>query len=98
MSAIITDEQAREFAQGLYDARRTGVPIVAFTDALPDLGMQDGYAIQEHLVRMLVADGEVICGYKLGLTSTAMQTLLGVDQPDFGPVFASTVFRDGARV
>ena len=98
MSAIITDQQARDFAQGLYDARRTGVPIAAFTDTMPDLGMEDGYAIQEHLVRMLVADGEVICGYKLGLTSTAMQTLLGVDQPDFGPVFASTVFRDGAEL
>lgn len=98
MSAIISDEQAREFALSLYEARRTGVPVPAFTDAQPDLGMEDGYAIQTHLVSRLLSDGETICGYKLGLTSEPMQKLLGVDQPDFGPVFASTVYRDGAEL
>jgi 2-keto-4-pentenoate hydratase len=98
MTAIISDDQARQFADDLYAARRDRLPIEPFTAALPDLGMLDGYAIQEHLVRLLVADGEVISGYKLGLTSAAMQQLLGVDRPDFGPVFASTVFRDGAEL
>ena len=96
MGTQISAEQARAFGDALYDARRTGIPIAPFTDALPDLGMEDGYAIQEHLVSRLVDDGESICGYKLGLTSAPMQKLLGVDQPDFGPVFASTVYRDGA--
>lgn len=94
----ITDDQARDFGRRLYDARRTGVPIEPFTDALPELGMADGYAIQQHLVSLLLADGERVCGYKLGLTSTPMQKLLGVDSPDFGPVFASTVYRDGAEL
>jgi 2-keto-4-pentenoate hydratase len=98
MTAIVTDEQAREFADQLYDARRTRVPIEPFTDALPNLGMLDGYAVQQHLVDRLLADGEVIVGYKLGLTSLPMQKLLGVDSPDFGPVFASGVFRDGAEL
>jgi len=98
MTAIVTQDQAREFARALYDARRDNVPIAAFTDAMPDLGMEDGYAIQQHLVEMLLADGETIYGYKLGLTSAAMQTLLGVDSPDFGPVFASTVFSDGVEI
>jgi len=95
MTALLSDDQAREFAVRLYEARQTGVPIAAFTDDLPDLGMLDGYAVQEHLVRMLLADGESIAGYKLGLTSTPMQELLKVDRPDFGPVFASGVFADG---
>lgn len=98
MSARISDDQARAFAADLLQARRTRVAIAPFTDALPDLGMPDGYAIQQHLVRMLEAEGETICGYKLGLTSAPMQQLLGVDSPDFGPVFASTVFRDGAEL
>ena len=95
---ILTDEQAREHADALYRARESLVPISPFTEAQPDLGMADGYAIQQHLVQRLVDDGEQICGYKLGLTSAPMQKLLGVDQPDFGPVFASTVHRDGAEV
>lgn len=98
MTAIVTDEQARQFAEQLYDARRTRTPISAFTDAQPDLGMEDGYAIQQHLVRRLLDDGETVVGYKLGLTSLPMQQLLGVDSPDFGPVFASGVFRDGAEL
>jgi 2-keto-4-pentenoate hydratase len=96
VTAIVTDEQAWQFAEQLYEARRTRTPIGAFTDSLPDLGMEDGYAIQKHLVRMLVDDGESVVGYKLGLTSAPMQQLLGVDSPDFGPVFASGVFTDGA--
>jgi 2-keto-4-pentenoate hydratase len=95
MTTTISDERARGYAESLYEARRTGVPIAALTDDQPDLGMLDGYAVQEHLVRMLLADGESIAGYKLGLTSAPMQELLQIDQPDFAPVFASGVFADG---
>ena len=66
MTTTISDERARGYAESLYEARRTGVPIAALTDDQPDLGMLDGYAVQEHLVRMLLADGESIAGYKLG--------------------------------
>lgn len=95
---LITDERARIYADELYAARRDGRPIEPFTAQLPDLGMEDGYAIQQHLVHRLLDEGEVIAGYKLGLTSSAMQAMLGVDQPDFGPVFASTVYRDGVQI
>jgi 2-keto-4-pentenoate hydratase len=98
MTVIVTDAQAEAFAAALYTARRDREPIAPFTEAMPDLGMEDGYAIQTHLVRMLLADGETISGYKLGLTSAAMQQLLGVDSPDFGPVFASTVYNDGIEI
>jgi len=54
--------------------------------------------VQEHLVRMLLADGERIAGYKVGLTSRPMQQMVGVDSPDYGPVLASTVYPSGARV
>jgi 2-keto-4-pentenoate hydratase len=85
-------------AAALYAARRTGVPIEPFTDADPGLGIADGYAVQQHLVRMLLNDGETIAGYKVGLTSRPMQQLVGVDAPDYGPVLASTVYPSGARL
>ena len=94
----LTDDQARGHADRLLHARDSGVPIAPFTDADPTLGMADGYAIQTHLVSSLLGRGETIVGYKLGLTSRPMQELLGVDSPDFGPVFASGVFRDGAEL
>ncbi len=98
MTSVLTDEQARIFGDALYEARATRVPIEPFTDQFPDLAMTDGYAIQQHLVRRMLDDGEEIYGYKLGLTSKAMQQLLKVDQPDFGPVFASAVYQDGAEL
>ena len=85
-------------ARALYEARRTRQPIEPFTDADPDLGMADGYAVQQQLTSMLLADGDRIVGYKVGLTSKPMQQMIGVDQPDYGPVLASTVYSDGDSV
>ena len=92
----ITDVEGK--ARALYDARRDRVQIAPFTDDDPTLGMADGYAVQSELVKLILADGDRIVGYKAGLTSKPMQTMLGVDQPDYGPVLASTVYRDGDEV
>jgi 2-keto-4-pentenoate hydratase len=85
-------------ARALYEARRTRTPIPPFTDTEPDLGMADGYAIQQELVKLLLADGDRIVGHKVGLTAAPMQKALGIDTPDYGPVLASTVYRDGDAI
>lgn len=92
----ITDVPGK--ARALYDARRTRVAIEPFTDADPTLGMGDGYAVQQELVRLILADGDRILGYKVGLTSKPMQRMIGVDSPDYGPVLGSTVYADGDAV
>ena len=85
-------------ARALYEARRTRQQIEPFTDADPDLGMADGYAVQKELTSLLLADGDRIVGYKVGLTSKPMQQMIGVDSPDYGPVLGSTVYADGDTV
>ena len=92
----LTDAPAK--ARALYEARRDRVPIEPFTDTDPDLTMADGYAVQAELTRLLLADGDAIVGYKVGLTSEPMQRMIGVDSPDYGPVLASTLYRDGAEI
>ena len=92
----VTDASAK--ARALYDARRTRVPIPPFTDDDPSLGMADGYAIQRELIELLLADGDRIVGHKVGLTSKPMQKMVGVDSPDYGPVLASTIYRDGDTI
>ncbi len=82
----------------LYEARRTAIPVEPFTDNDPGLDLADGYVVQQHLVRMLLADGERIAGYKVGLTSRPMQQMAGAGSPDYGPVLASTVYPSGAQV
>ncbi len=92
----VTDAPAK--ARALYDARRTRVPIPPFTDDDPSLGMADGYAIQRELIELLLADGDRVVGHKVGLTSKPMQKMVGVDSPDYGPVLASTIYRDGDTI
>jgi 2-keto-4-pentenoate hydratase len=59
-------------------------PIDPITDIWPDLSSDDAYAVQSHNVGRRVTAGAVVCGYKVGLTSTASQELLGVHEPTFG--------------
>lgn len=88
----------QERARALYEARRTRSAIAPFTQTDPQLTAADGYAIQQELVDLLLADGDRIVGYKLGLTSRPMQEMLGVHEPDYGPVLSSMVLDDGATV
>lgn len=92
----VTDPAGK--ARQLYDARQERKPIEPFTDADPSLTMADGYAVQQELVKLLLADGDEILGYKVGLTAKPMQQLLGIRSPDYGPVLRSTLYREGDSV
>ncbi len=52
-----------------------------FTDDWPDLGVAEGYAVQDETLRRRVARGETLTGVKLGLTSRAKQERMKVDMP-----------------
>jgi 2-keto-4-pentenoate hydratase len=94
----LTDAEVSKLAADLYQARQTGIAIPPLTDERPGLTLADSYRIQQELLDRLIADGERIVGYKLGLTSAPMQQLLGVDSPDFAPVLSSHVNADGSAI
>jgi 2-oxo-3-hexenedioate decarboxylase len=56
-----------------------------------ELSIEDAYVIQDELVGARIAAGDVLVGAKLGLTSVAKQQQMGVDQPAYGWVTASSV-------
>ena len=95
---VLSDAAIAELGASLYAARHTGVPVEPLTDPHPDMSVTDAYRVQQDLVARLLADGDRIVGYKLGLTSAPMQQLFGLHSPDFAPVLASHVLEDGAEV
>lgn len=44
----------------------------------------ESYAIQKRIVELRLAEGEKLVGMKIGLTSRAMQQVIGIDVPDYG--------------
>lgn len=72
-------------AADLAAAYRPEQPTLApLTSTYDDLTVDDAYAIQQRQIRERVAGGVSVIGYKVGLTSAAMQQQLGVYEPDFG--------------
>lgn len=85
-------------ADELWEAQRTRVAIEPLTDRYSGLDIEDAYAIQTRNIDRQVADGARVIGRKVGLTSRAMQQLLGVDEPDFGVLLDDMFVEDGDEV
>ena len=76
-----------------YDSR---IPVPPLTASYPGLSVDDAYGIQLAQVAAWTGAGRVVKGHKVGLTSTAMQRQLGVDQPDFGHLLDAMFLPEGA--
>ena len=71
------------------------MPIGPLTAAHPEIDVVDAYEIQLINIRRRVAGGARIVGHKVGLSSEAMQQMMGVDEPDYGHLLAEMeVFSD----
>lgn len=79
------DEAARRLAS----AARLREPCPPVRDLLGVDDVAMAYAVQERLIGARIAAGDERVGRKIGLTSTAVQQQLGVDQPDFGTLLRS---------
>lgn len=86
-------------ADTLLRARREREAIAPLSETHPGLTPADAYAVQRHVVDGLLEElGGHVVGHKLGLTSAPMREMLGVDEPDYGPVLSSMVHADGAEL
>ncbi|HEV7196760.1 MAG TPA: fumarylacetoacetate hydrolase family protein [Pedococcus sp.] len=75
-----------EAATRLLAAYETKEAIAPLTATYEGMNLDDAYAIQLIQLDALIERGRTVRGHKVGLTSVAMQELLGVDQPDYGHV------------
>jgi 2-oxo-hept-3-ene-1,7-dioate hydratase len=95
--ALTTDE-IRSAAERLDRAEKTRTQIRQLSLEHPGITIEDAYAIQKAWVEMKVAQGRVVKGHKIGLTSKAMQSALNIDEPDSGILLDDMFFADGGLV
>lgn len=91
-------ETLERVAERLRNAYGTGEPCAPVRECLPSGDAGVGYQIQEINTKHWIAHGRRLVGRKIGLTSTAVQQQLGVDQPDFGMLFADMAACDGEPI
>ena len=75
----MTPSEHEAAAMALLQAEASGKQIGLLSLRYPDIGMDDAYAIQNAILRAKLDAGRKVVGWKIGLTSRAMQSALGID-------------------
>jgi len=82
----------------LYDALIGCHTVEPLSSLYPDITIEDAYAIQQRMLARRLAAGESVIGKKIGVTSRAVQSMLGVHQPDFGWLTDGMVYSEGDAI
>ncbi|MGS2808272.1 2-keto-4-pentenoate hydratase [Nocardia sp. MW-W600-9] len=92
---MLPDAVRTQLADELARAEDDRVAVSPLVDRFPDIDVVDAYEIQLLNIRRRLDDGAKIVGHKVGLSSKAMQEMMGVDEPDYGHLLAEMeVFED----
>jgi 2-keto-4-pentenoate hydratase len=82
---MLTEAERARLAERLYAAERDRAPIPPLATEFPRMTAADAYEIQ---LRNIRRRGGIVVGHKVGLSSKAMQQMMGVDEPDYGHLMA----------
>ena len=80
------------YGEELYEALRSRQVVPPLKGRVPGLDIDLAYQISHAMLQRRLADGERIIGRKIGVTSRAVQDMLGVHQPDFGTLTDAMAF------
>jgi 2-oxo-hept-3-ene-1,7-dioate hydratase len=94
----MTPAEITAAAKSLVTAEETRQQVGLLSLAHPGMTLDDAYAVQAELVALKLAQGRKVIGWKIGLTSRAMQEQLKIDTPDSGVLLDDMLFADGATV
>ncbi|MCB1889657.1 MAG: 2-oxopent-4-enoate hydratase [Rhodocyclaceae bacterium] len=82
----------------LYQALVKGEVLEPLTNRHDDITIEDAYQIQQRMLSRRIDAGEAVIGKKIGVTSKAVQNMLGVHQPDFGWLTDGMVYNEGDAI
>lgn len=91
-------EDIQAAARALLAAEEKRQQIGLLSLAYPGMTLDEAYAVQAELVAEKLARSRKVIGWKIGLTSRAMQEQLKIDTPDSGVLLDDMLFPDGSTV
>ena len=98
-SMIREDFAVQHHVDRLLAEHATGTRFTPLTHRGSPLSMDEAYAVQEALAAALSARrGSPVGGFKIGLTSSVMQQMCGIDRPVYGAIFADSFHESGHRL
>jgi 2-oxo-hept-3-ene-1,7-dioate hydratase len=95
---MLTQDIIQQTALRLHHAEKERTQIRQISLDYPEITIEDAYAIQRTWVEMKIAEGRVVKGHKIGLTSRAMQMSSQIDEPDYGTLLDDMFFNDGSDI
>ncbi len=96
MDDVVRRKRIEELGDELYRALRARRTLRPLTERWPEITIEDAYHVSLRMVnRRIEEDGERIIGKKIGVTSRAVQEMLGVFQPDFGYLTDKMLYPNG---
>ncbi|MEH7443638.1 fumarylacetoacetate hydrolase family protein [Bacillus sp. JJ1122] len=87
-----------QIADTLLEAERSKQAVPPLTQQYTELNVTDAYNVQLEVLKRKLSEGRTVIGKKVGLTSVAMQKMLGVDEPDYGHLLDDMKVENGAKV
>ena len=94
----LTERQRDEVADLLRTAEETRVAVPPVIQSHPEIDVVDAYEIQLRNIRRRLAAGARIVGHKVGLSSLAMQQMMGVNESDYGHLLQDMVLSEDEPV
>ena len=94
----LTTAQRLEAAEILRVAEQTATAVPPLTQTFPDMDVVDTYEIALLNIRRRLAAGATVYGHKVGLSSKAMQEMMGVDEPDYGHLLSDMVYTEDVPI
>ncbi|MFJ7826967.1 2-keto-4-pentenoate hydratase [Psychrobacillus sp. NPDC096623] len=92
------DSKIESHAKHLASSWRNREGVQPLTALDPELSIDDAYYVQLHTIQEYVENGQKITGKKIGLTSKAMQDMLGVGEPDYGHLTDAMEVKNGGEI
>lgn len=95
---MLSNEDIEATIDHLDIAERSRIQTGLISMQHPKATIDDAYAIQVAWVTRKLEAGRKIIGWKIGLTSKAMQYALNITTPDSGVLFDDMLFADGSTI